>query len=298
MKHRTIFQRRKIIGSGLGLGVCLVFIGLWLSGCRPQTDDMRNKVFVDRSAEESCLQFRKEASFSESGSEKHRSDSETEGEKADKKGTEKGSIPVEESSAKESADEMSASKDESPSGNLPSYQEDSSQDNSLTESSSIQEDTSAIQENTSSTSEEGNEKGPIHGEGAKEESSREETIPSEEPSKEDASVDEPGNSSEPSVHVHTLGAEVDPFGNGTLLRQTCQECGAWVQKIAVVEEIPYETVFWTDPEGGECSRIFYDPSEREAFRNSLFSQGISSSFLTGQIEYRIVDWTISYSDNY
>lgn len=99
-------------------------------------------------------------------------------------------------------------------------------------------------------------------------------------------------------HVHTLGPETDPFGNGTLIRQTCIECGAWMQKTAIVEEIYYDTVYWTDAEGRECTQIFYDSEEREAFRSSLFEQGIPSGFMTNQIEYRIVDWTVSYSDTY
>lgn len=99
-------------------------------------------------------------------------------------------------------------------------------------------------------------------------------------------------------HVHTLGPETDPFGNGTLIRQTCTECGAWMQKTAIVEEIYYDTVYWTDAEGRECAQIFYDSEERETFRSSLFEQGIPSGFMTNQIEYRIVDWTVSYSDTY
>lgn len=99
-------------------------------------------------------------------------------------------------------------------------------------------------------------------------------------------------------HVHTLGPETDPFANGTLIRQTCTECGAWMQKTAIVEEIYYDTVYWTDAEGKEWAQTFYTSEEREAFRSSLFEQGIPSSFMTNQIEYRIVDWTVSYSDTY
>lgn len=94
---------------------------------------------------------------------------------------------------------------------------------------------------------------------------------------------------------HTWGAETDVFGDGTMFRKECTQCGAWEKRTAVfTDPVEFWWIQWTDKEGNVQRREFDTYEEcREA------EEGLEGAWNFGN-DYReeLTGWEVTSSDGY